>query len=67
MGSQQHLHDLKTGPPLPYQDDIRASELEYAQALDAHDPLGSFRDEFIIPSEQDLKRKKLAPEEGNIG
>lgn len=64
MGSRQHLREMKTGPPLPYQDDIRAYKLEYAQALDAQDPLRHFRDEFIIPSKQDLKRKYLATEEG---
>ena len=33
---------------------------EYAKDLDAQDPLGKLRDEFIIPSMADLKRKKLA-------
>jgi kynureninase len=28
--------------------------------LDAEDPLRQFRDEFFIPSKQDLKRKTLA-------
>lgn len=63
MGSQQHSRDLKTGPT-PYKDDIDASKLEYAQALDAQDPLRNFRDEFIIPSVKDLQRKKLAVEQG---
>jgi len=63
MGSRQHVRDIKTGPPLPYQDDIRAHTREYAEALDAQDPLHQFRDEFIIPSKNDLKRKVLA--EGN--
>lgn len=60
MGSRQHLRDIKSGPPLHYQDDIRASTREYAEALDAQDPLRQFREEFIIPSKQDLKRKSLA-------
>ncbi|OQD75411.1 hypothetical protein PENDEC_c007G04740 [Penicillium decumbens] len=63
MGSRQHVRDIKTGPPLPYQGDIRAHTREYAEALDAQDPLHQFRDEFIIPSKNDLKRKVLA--EGN--
>jgi kynureninase len=64
MGSQQHPRDLKIGPPLLYTDDIEASKLEYAQALDVQDPLRNFRDEFIIPSVKDLQRKKLAVAQG---
>lgn len=63
MGSRQHLRDIKTGPPLPYQDDIRAHMREYAEALDAQDPLRQFRGEFIIPSKKDLKRKILTADE----
>lgn len=33
---------------------------EEAQHRDAQDPLGSLREEFIIPSKQDLQRKTLA-------
>lgn len=65
MGSRQHFRDIKHGPPLPYQDDIRAYTKEYAEALDAKDPLRQFRDEFIIPSKKDLKRKTLAADEGS--
>lgn len=64
MGSRPHVRDIKTGPPLPYQDDIRAHTREYAEALDAQDPLHQFRDEFIIPSKNDLKRKVLAEDKG---
>lgn len=64
MGSRQHVRDIKYGPPLPYKDDIRAHTKEYAEALDAQDPLRQFRDEFIIPSKKDLKRKTLAAGEG---
>lgn len=60
MGSRQHVRDIKSGSPLPYTDDIRAYKKEYAEALDAQDPLRGFRDEFIIPSKKDLKRKTLA-------
>lgn len=63
MGSRQHVRDIKSGTPLPYTDDIRAYKKEYAEALDAQDPLRSFRDEFIIPSKKDLKRKTLAVDE----
>lgn len=63
MGSRQHLRDIKSGPPLDYQDDIRAYTREYAEALDAQDPLRQFRDEFIIPSKQDLKRKTLVEDQ----
>ncbi|KAJ5176093.1 uncharacterized protein N7482_001970 [Penicillium canariense] len=65
MGSRQHLRDIKSGPPLHYQDDIRAYTREYAEALDAQDPLHPFRDEFIIPSKQDLKRQTLSGDEGH--
>jgi hypothetical protein len=64
MGSRQHIQDIQSGPPLPYADDIRAYKKEYAEALDAQDPLRSFRDEFIIPSKKDLKRSTLAADEG---
>ncbi|KAJ6172532.1 hypothetical protein N7470_001599 [Penicillium chermesinum] len=63
MGSRQHLRDIKSGHPLAYEDDIRASKREYAKALDSEDPLRHFRDEFIIPSKKDLKRTKLTVEE----
>lgn len=59
-----HVRDILSGPPLPYKDDIRAYSKEYAQALDAKDPLRDFREEFIIPSKKDLKRKTLATTEG---
>ncbi|KAL2004419.1 hypothetical protein VTN02DRAFT_30 [Thermoascus thermophilus] len=63
MGSQMHVRDISSGPPLPYKDDIRAFSKEYAQALDARDPLRHFREEFIIPSKKDLARKKLVTTE----
>ncbi|PYI30163.1 kynureninase [Aspergillus indologenus CBS 114.80] len=37
---------------------------EYAQSLDAQDPLRHFRQEFLIPSKSDLKRKTLALPDG---
>ncbi|RHZ70663.1 Kynureninase 1 [Aspergillus turcosus] len=61
MGSRLHVREIQSGPPLPYADDIRAFSKEYAESLDAQDPLHRFRDEFIIPSKKDLKRKTLFP------
>ncbi|KAL4965574.1 kynureninase [Aspergillus stella-maris] len=63
MGSRLHVQQIKKGPPLPYKDDIRAFTKEYAASLDAQDPLHHFREEFIIPSAKDLKRKTLSPSE----
>lgn len=57
------VRDIKNQPPLPYKDDIRAFSREYAESLDATDSLRHFRDEFIIPSKADLKRKTLAVDE----
>lgn len=65
MGSRLHAQKIKTGPPLPFKDDIRAFTREYAASLDAQDPLHGFRDEFIIPSTKDLKRKSLETSQGN--
>lgn len=42
----------------------KANSEEYVRSLDARDPLRQFRDEFVIPSIPDLKRKTLAPDEG---
>jgi hypothetical protein len=64
MGSRLHVQEIQGGPPLPYEDDIRAFRKEYAELLDAQDPLRRFRDEFIIPSKKDLKRKTLFPNDG---
>lgn len=41
----------------------RFDQKEYADSLDARDPLRHFRNEFIIPSKEDLKRKTLAVDE----
>ncbi|WEW59085.1 Kynureninase (L-kynurenine hydrolase) [Emydomyces testavorans] len=49
---------------LPYRDDVRSFKREYAESLDAQDPLREFRGQFIIPSKADLKRKTLAVPEG---
>ncbi|KAJ5907526.1 hypothetical protein N7495_000208 [Penicillium taxi] len=65
MGSRQHIRDIKSGPPLPYNEDIRAYKKEYAEALDAQDPLRQFREEFIIPSKKDLKRTTIEANEAS--
>lgn len=62
-GSNAMLPDLQAkrangGPPLS--DFTR----EYAQSLDAQDPLRHFRQEFLIPSKNDLKKKTLALPDG---
>jgi kynureninase len=64
MGSRLHVKQIKHGPPLDFKDDIRAYKKEYAQSLDKQDPLRHLRDEFIIPSKADLKRKTLKPSGG---
>lgn len=66
MGSKLHVRDIRSGPPLHYKDDVRAYSKEYAHSLDEQDSLRHFRDEFIIPSKKDLKRKTLAVTEGNV-
>jgi kynureninase len=66
MGSRLRVQQIKNEAPLPYQDDSRAFTREYAASLDAEDPLRHFRDEFIIPSVKDLKRKTLDPSNGEL-
>jgi hypothetical protein len=39
-------------------------EREYAKWEDEHDSLRRFQEEFVIPSKEDLKRKKLSISEG---
>ncbi|KAL3474852.1 pyridoxal phosphate-dependent transferase [Aspergillus californicus] len=66
MGSRFRVQQIKSDPPLPYKDDIRAFTREYAASLDAEDPLNNLREEFIIPSANDLKRKTLDPYQGEL-
>lgn len=61
MGSLRHVEHIKHGHPLPPGVDIRAHSREYAESLDAQDPLRHLRGEFIIPSRADLKRPTLFP------
>jgi hypothetical protein len=60
MGSRRHVEQIKNGPPLSPDVDIRAHSKEYAESLDAQDPLRKLRNEFIIPSKADLKRPTLS-------
>lgn len=58
MGSH-HAEQFKHAFSLPAGVDIRADSKEYADLLDSQDPLRPLRNEFIIPSEADLKRTTL--------
>ncbi|RMJ21077.1 hypothetical protein PHISP_08056 [Aspergillus sp. HF37] len=49
--------------PPPYKHNSRSCTRDFAASLDAQDPLRHFRDEFIIPSKADLKRKTLYVDE----
>jgi hypothetical protein len=49
--------------PPPYKHNSRSCTRDFAASLDAQDPLRHFRDEFIIPSKADLKRKTLAADD----
>lgn len=58
------MGDINRSLSLPYRDDTHASEKEYAESLDAQDPLHHLREQFIIPSKEDLRRKTLTEPEG---
>lgn len=60
MGSRHHVDQIKHGPPLAVDVDIRANSRGYAESLDTHDPLRNLRHEFIIPTKADLKRPTLS-------
>jgi kynureninase len=60
MGSGRHAEQIKHGPPLAPDVDIRAHSKEYAASLDAQDALKGLRDEFMVPSQADLKRATLS-------
>lgn len=49
-----------------FADDPQAFTKEYAESLDARDPLRNLRDEFIIPTRNDLTRKTLTVPEGGM-
>lgn len=48
----------------PYKNNSQSCSKDFAKSLDIQDPLRHFRDEFIIPSKKDLKRKTLAADDG---
>lgn len=54
MSSQLHNED-------PQVESFSRAEAEYR---DAQDPQSSFREQFIIPSKSDLRRKTLAKNDG---
>lgn len=60
MGSRRHVEQIKHGPPLSSDVDIRAHSKEYAESLDVLDPLRNLRNEFVIPSKADLKRRTIS-------
>ena len=47
------------------QSDVDINTSEYAERLDEQDPLKNFRNEFVIPTKADLKRKTLV-RSGNL-
>jgi hypothetical protein len=47
------------GTPLPVRENPATLSREYAESLDAKDPLREFRDKFIIPSKRDLVRETI--------
>lgn len=55
------MEQTKSGPPLSPDMESRAHSKEYAESLDARDSLKDLRNEFIIPSQADLKRATLVP------
>ena len=59
MGSRQHLEHIRHGPPRHFSEDTRAHTKAYAESLDAEDPLRYLRNEFLIPTKQQLVSKTL--------
>ncbi|KAF4545028.1 putative kynureninase protein [Lasiodiplodia theobromae] len=47
-------------------DDPKSFTKEYAEALDAQDPLRKLREEFVIPTRAGLKRKRLGTDAGAV-
>ncbi|KAL0265052.1 Kynureninase (L-kynurenine hydrolase) [Diplodia seriata] len=47
-------------------DDPKSFTKEYAEALDAQDPLRQLREEFVIPTRAGLKRKRLGTDAGTL-
>ncbi|KAH7045177.1 pyridoxal phosphate-dependent transferase [Macrophomina phaseolina] len=53
-------------PPELRLDDPKSFTKEFAEALDAQDPLRKLREEFIIPTRAGLKRKRLGTDAGAV-
>lgn len=57
-----------SSPAPARRNDFQSFTREYAESLDAHDPLKGFQSEFIIPTKKDLARKTIvAAEDGMYG
>ncbi|CAL3961885.1 unnamed protein product [Diplocarpon coronariae] len=61
MGSITPEEQQALEPSFP----AEANTLQYAQSLDAKDPLRSFREQFIIPSKSNLQTKKVVKPESD--
>ncbi|PGH05655.1 kynureninase [Blastomyces parvus] len=48
-------------PAFPWRADPNVTKKEFAESLDAKDSLAHFREQFIIPTKQDLTRKTIIP------
>ncbi|EEH04472.1 kynureninase [Histoplasma capsulatum G186AR] len=51
----------QSSPAFPWEEDVNAEKREFAESLDKKDSLAHFREQFIIPTTQDLTRKTIIP------
>ncbi|PGH29230.1 kynureninase [[Emmonsia] crescens] len=51
----------QNSPAFPWKDDVNVDKKEFAESLDAQDTLAHFREQFIVPTKQDLIRKTIVP------
>ncbi len=63
MGSHHPVEQYEHDPPSLPDLDIKDGSKEYAESLDAKDPLRHLRNEFLIPSRADLRRPTLSSPE----
>ncbi|OAX79169.1 kynureninase [Emergomyces africanus] len=52
---------MSTPASFPMKDNVNFDKKEFAESLDAKDSLAHFREQFIIPTKQDLVRKTIIP------
>lgn len=57
MAIKQHLVNENSASKSSFEPE--ANSIEYAKTQDLKDPLSALRNEFVIPSVTDLKRKQL--------